>query len=277
MEVPAPPADEHLYCQAKIAYAGLEEPVIVETPIYDGRRAALPGWETTGFERIEAPSAMSDWADEAALANLHSKEIETLARTLSGCDAVLFYPPLLRTPERARQQPDLAPIELVHSDYTEAYGPMIADPTHPYHAILAPTMAPAGVLPTELGAMKRVLTLQFWRNIGDRAMDYPLAFCDARTVPRDALAPIRVSEYGGLTTEFDAFAVAAPADPAAFHWYLFPELGADEVVVFRAYDSDRVASGEPFWTPHVSFRDPRQPPDAPGRRSIEMRAICLFR
>ena len=47
-------------------------------------------------------------------------------------------------------------------------------------------------------------------------------------------------------------------------------------VAFRAYDSDRVAKGEPFWTPHSAFVDPTVPADAPARESLEMRAICLF-
>ena len=50
----------------------------------------------------------------------------------------------------------------------------------------------------------------------------------------------------------------------------------DEVVVFRAYDSERAEAGQPFWTPHSAFIDPVAGPDAPTRESIEMRAICLF-
>ena len=51
---------------------------------------------------------------------------------------------------------------------------------------------------------------------------------------------------------------------------------SQEVVIFRAYDSDRVAAGGPFWTPHTAFLDPTVGPDAPPRISVEMRAICLF-
>lgn len=89
------------------------------------------------------------------------------------------------------------------------------------------------------------------------------------------MTPIRVAEYGGLKTDFDAFAIAPPLD-GSHKWYVFPDMTPDEVVLFRAYDSDRAASGEPFWTPHVSFRDPTRSADAPKRVSMEMRAICLF-
>ena len=51
----------------------------------------------------------------------------------------------------------------------------------------------------------------------------------------------------------------------------------DEVVLFRAYDSDRAQQGLPFWTPHTAFADPTAGDDAPARQSVELRAICMFR
>ena len=113
-------------------------------------------------------------------------------------------------------------------------------------------------------------------HVGAPDVDYPLCFCDARSVRREELTPIRVAEYGGLKTEFDAFAVSAPTEGRTHDWYVFPDMTPDEVVAFRAYDSDRVERGEPFWTPHVSFRDPNRDDAAAPRTSMEMRAICLF-
>ena len=49
-----------------------------------------------------------------------------------------------------------------------------------------------------------------------------------------------------------------------------------QVVAFRTYDSDRVADGRPYWTPHSAFRDPEVPLGRPARSSIEARATCLF-
>ena len=51
---------------------------------------------------------------------------------------------------------------------------------------------------------------------------------------------------------------------------------ATELVALRAYDSDRVTSGERFWTPHTAFADPTVFPSAPARVSVQMRAICQF-
>lgn len=136
-------------------------------------------------------------------------------------------------------------------------------------------MQRAGITAREIAEAERVLTLQVWRNIGASRPDWPMCFCDARTVTRGELVPITVDEYGGLRTEFQSFAVR-PQRAADHRWYTYPLMAPDEVVVFRAYDSACVERGEPFWTPHTAFRDPVAGPRAPGRESIEMRAVCLF-
>ena len=264
-----------IYCRTPINYAVDGAPVAVEVDILDGRTAKLPGWETCGFELLDAPSRVVDWQDSTAVEARHFDEVTELCRRLTSCSHVIFYPPLLRSPEGAVTHPDLAPIELVHSDYTESYRTMIENPAHPYHRILEPSMARAGITAETISAASRVLTLQLWRNIGEPDMDHPMCFCDCRTVPRDQLTPIHVARYGGLRTEFDAFADAPPRHHE-HKWYTFPGMTADEVVLFRAFDSQCIVRGQPFWTPHTSFRDPRQPADAPPRRSLETRAICLF-
>ncbi len=264
-----------VYCRTELFYASDMEPVPVPTDIHDGRQSPLPGWESCGFELMQFPSAVADWTDQSALQNLHLDETESFLKAQTGCAVVLFYPPLVRSREEAQRQADLAPIQFVHSDYTHGYRAMIEDPEHPYHEILKPSMQRAGVEVADIQRATRVLTLQCWRNIGAPDMDYPLCFCDARTVPETDLAPIRVSEYGGLKTEFDSF-VSRPPESGTHDWYFYPEMAADEVVLFRAFDSDRAEADEPFWTLHTSFRDPTRPADAPGRESIETRGICLF-
>ena len=43
------------------------------------------------------------------------------------------------------------------------------------------------------------------------------------------------------------------AVPEAHRWMTFPEMTRDEVVVFRAYDSECAEAGEPFWFYLVPF------------------------
>ncbi len=263
-----------LYCEASINYLSTEGPVPVPVKIYDARREAELSWQTNGFELQVLPSRVENWADRAQTDAVHYDEVSRWARRESGCEKVLFFPGLLRNPAAEAESPDFAPIQAAHSDYTESYGDMIADPDHPYHRVLAPSMARAGVSAADLQSVSRVLTLQLWRNVGPALMDYPLAFCDARTVPRAQLFPLRVETYGGVETQFDAFGLLRTMGGDANRWYTFPQMQPDEVVVFRAFDSECVTTGAPFWTPHCAFRDPHSAGVA--RSSIEMRAICLF-
>ena len=264
-----------LYCRAPLNFASDTEMKTCEVEIRDGRAESDLRWEDAGFELMRHASAVDDWSviDDDSV---HYTEIGDLARSLTGCDATLYYPALVRDPENAAQSADLAPVALVHSDYTEGYRAMIEDGDHPYRAILKPSMERAGITGEDIAAARRVLTLQFWRNTGPTRPRHPLAFCDARSVSRDALHPLLVPEYGGVPTQFHSFVVAPPESGDAQRWFTFPDMRADEVVVFRAYDSERVERGEPFWTPHTAFEDPVAGPDAPPRRSVEMRAICLF-
>ena len=189
---------------------------------------------------------------------------------------MLFYPAIVRSRELGERHKDLGPIEAAHSDYNETYGPMLCDPEHPYLDVVQPSMDLLGFDRTRIADAKRILTLQFWRNIGPARPDRPLALCDTRSVRRDEFFDYRIESYAGQVTQFESLLLQPPSEPGSHRWFTFPEMSPDEVLVFRAFDSDRVAAGEPFWTPHTAFVDPTAGPDAPGRESVEMRAICLF-
>jgi len=189
---------------------------------------------------------------------------------------VLFYPPVLRNPQSVAESVDFHPIEAAHSDYTESYGDMIRDAAHPYRSVIRPSQIRAGLSDNDIARCRRILTLQFWRNTGPQRPDLPLAFCDSRSVAREHMVPIMVTEYGGLRTEFESLLLVAGEHTQTHQWFTFPALNADEMVMFRAYDSDLAAAEKPFWTPHCAFADTAAGADAPPRESVEMRAICLF-
>jgi len=60
---------------------------------------------------------------------------------------------------------------------------------------------------------------------------------------------------------------------AAHEWYTYPYMSRDECLVFKVYD--KKVDG-PRFVFHTAFTDPASPPDAPPRRSIEVRAIAFF-
>lgn len=222
-------------------------------------------------------TAVSQWSDDDELAEVHHLEMEELARTMTGCDVALVSNHIKRGPDHARRHQDLAPISFVHSDFAAGYDDLVRQSyTDVEREGTRRTLERNGVTADDVAAASRLVILQFWRNIGAAKMDFPLAFCDARTVSPADGRPIAVNDYAGSGTDFEAIAVLAPTAASPYRWYAFPELSDDEVVAFRTYDTDLVERGATWFTPHSAFRDPSVEIGRPARSSIELRAICLF-
>jgi hypothetical protein len=266
------------FCTASLNYLDPRRPMstAVDVDIRDGRAASLPDWTTAGFELIEHHSGVSDWRNEHDVASIHYAELEALACEMTGATHALVNGHITRSPGEAARHQDLGPISFVHSDFAASY----VDRIHESYRHPTPGGSQAlqrnGVSAQDVVDASRVVILQFWRNIGPAKMDFPIAFCDARSVRADEARPIPVSNYAGSGFNFEALAVVAPDDPARHHWYAFPELLPDEAVAFRTFDTDLVASGATFFTPHSAFHDPAVPVGQPARVSIELLATCLF-
>ncbi|MGB0113347.1 MAG: CmcJ/NvfI family oxidoreductase, partial [Ilumatobacteraceae bacterium] len=169
------------------------------------------------------------------------------------------------------------PISFVHSDFAAGYDQLVRSSfVRPEREGAIRALERNGVTPEEVERASRLVILQFWRNVGPAKMDFPLGFCDARTVTPADTRPIPVSDYAGSGVDFNALAVLAPTEPDQYRWHAFPELRPDETVAFRTYDTDLVERGETWFTPHSAFRDPDVQVGQPARSSIELRAICLF-
>lgn len=263
----------------QLNYDGVGGPELtsVTVDLHNGRDALSHlSFEDCGFTLLKHTSAVRNWADEAEVAKIHSPEIEALVLSETGCDAALVYPPLVRSPEAAASEEDYAPIEYVHSDFTDDYGLMVRDAERPYRQFLEALLISGSVTQDDIDHASRLAMIQFWRNTGALRPDRPFALCDAQTVPRAHLQAHLVPEYGGLPLAFETFGVKPPSSCDEHRWYTFPELRDDEVIMLRTYDSQRSADGKPFWTPHSAFKDPDAPADAPRRESVEMRALCLW-
>jgi hypothetical protein len=269
----------YVYCRAPMNYVArdaIESTTREEVTIFDGRSAPLPGWQACGFERMRHTSALADWSDDGAIERVHYPEISAFAQALTGCDHVLVSSHIKRDPEQAARHRDLGPIEFVHSDFAASYGDVIRDFYRGGSAEAARALSRAGIAASIVTSARRLAIVQFWRNIGPTRMDRPIAFCDARTVPASELRALPVHDYAGGGGFFETLGVVAPGERSAHCWYAYPDLGPGEVVVFHTFDSELAARGEAFWTPHSAFPDPAVLPGKPSRRSIELRATCVF-
>ncbi|MEM7078609.1 MAG: CmcJ/NvfI family oxidoreductase [Pseudomonadota bacterium] len=263
------------YCRTSINYSvSLEDRVAGEIDVYDGRAHLELSWQHNGFELLSHRSEVSDWDDHRAVREVYYGEMETLARELSGARVAIISSHINRNPDVAAKHADYGPIQFVHSDFGDDYGEFLRayyqedDP----HAQL--TRERHGLTKQDFVDAQRVILLQFWRNVGEPVMDMPLVLCDSRSVCREDLLQFKMPGYGGNGRAFDAFVVKPPRHDA-HRWYTFTPLSQDEVIVIRTFDSAAVAQGEPYWTPHSAIHDPMVVAAAP-RRSIEVRAMCLF-
>lgn len=271
------PAD--VFCRATLNFAARGGELVAEPTeidIHDGRAADLPGWDDCGFELLSHSTAASSWDDDE-LAAVHHEEMEILAKRLTGCDVALVSNHIKRGPEHAAQHEDLAPISFVHSDFARGYDDLVKGSfRQPDRDGAIRTLERNGLTADDVERASRLVILQFWRNTGQPKMDFPLAFCDARTVTPADSRPIPVNDYAGSGVDFEALAVLGPTDDSPYRWYAFPELQPDEVVAFRTYDTALVERGDTWFTPHSAFRDPDVEIGKPARSSIELRALCLF-
>jgi hypothetical protein len=266
--------DAAVYCEATFNYMGTG-PLLM--PVLDGRKVQ-PTFDEEGFQLIEHRSEIGDWHDQEDVDTVHAREVADLARSFTRCDATVVYPSILRNPASAAQTPDYAPVELVHSDYSEDYRAMVSDPSRRYSEYIGPLLEQEGLTAADLASASRLMVFQLWRNTGPVEADRPLALCDVRGIGADRLQRFLVPQYGGLNLEFETTLFAGPRHGATDRWITFPRMERHEAIVFRTYDSDRAREGGAFWTPHSAFTDPSVPATAEHRRaSVEMRVLCVWR
>jgi hypothetical protein len=267
--------NDSIVAETTLNYVGGVDTVPVKVTICNGRTDAPGTWQKHGFELLQHRSAITDWDDDETIAQIHYREIMDFARTLTGCDHAVVSSHIRRNPEQFQVHSDLGPITFVHSDFAENYGSLIKD-VYLNEKEAQEGLASLGVSQDVVAGAKRWLILQFWRNVGPLKMDLPIAFCDPQSIDPADLRAQPVKDYAGGNFDFDTLGVAAPASPELHRWYSFPEMNTSEVIAFRTWDSEQIDKNQPFWTPHSAFRDPDVQLGKPARRSVELRATCLF-
>lgn len=230
--------------------------------IENGRQAGSSlTLEGNGFELLDSPSAVKNLDDDAEVTNLYYREIEELALDITGGAKARVFDHLLRQREQGgapltmgRQGDGSKPsaVGRVHNDYTETSG-----------------MARLNMVFPEVEPQLPFLILNFWRPVSHPAIDTPLALCDARSVSKtdwvetDILYPTRKGQIY----------LAKHSD--AHRWHYYPAMQPHEMLVFKTFDSRRDHAAR--MTPHCAFDDPQASPDAPLRRSMEIRCLVLLK
>mmetsp|Transcript_55367 Transcript_55367/g.177598 ORF Transcript_55367/g.177598 Transcript_55367/m.177598 type:complete len:579 (+) Transcript_55367:50-1786(+) len=229
--------------------------------------------ESHGFALRTWPTSVRDFQDDKEVVQTYYEEMIELVKRASGASRVYVFDHTLRetgaTSLNAEEGGKAAPVPRVHCDYTAAGAPRRLQQLGEkgiFSRVKRRLLAPAEV---DALANGRFAFINVWRSISDESpvQQLPLAVCDENTVrPSDRFLyelrfPDRTGENYSLQFSEE------------HKWYYYPEMVKDECLIFKVYDKKE--SG-PRFVFHTAFTDPRTPPGAPPRRSLEVRTIAFF-
>ena len=225
--------------------------------------------DSHGFVLTRHVSTVTDFCDREQVDRVYVPELERLVREVTGADKTIPFAWMMRSssPSSGEEQP---PANDVHVDQTSGFADCMA------RRALAWAGEPD--LP-----FRRYLVVNVWRAYSGPPQDWPLALCDGRSVAHDEGVTYPIVSVDKLPPLDDIPAVLPDDMPqcpeiAAFQfrpehrWYYFPDMGVDEVILFKNHDSDQTGA---WRVPHAGLRDSTCPPTQP-RLSIEVRILAFF-
>lgn len=211
--------------------------------------------DRNGFELRHHARALTDFSDPAAIELVYYPECEALLKRFTGAKRVVIFDHTLRDGRATRANGVREPVKYIHNDQTFVSGPRrVRDHLPPQEA--------------QALLKGRFAIVNLWRPVGETVESSPLAVCDFRSIALTDLVPSDLI-YRDKIGETYAF-VFNPAH----RWYYFPQMTPDEVLLLKIYDS--AGDGIARLTAHTAFDDPFSAPNAPARRSIELRSLLFF-
>lgn len=230
--------------------------------------AKKPSVHREGFELATFETKIKDIYDHGQRDAIYDPEIAAFMKRQTGAREVFVYQPFLRGIEAQRRMPGsiTAPAPMVHVDNTERTGP------YWFEQVLGAN--------ADKFRGRRFAIINVWRPITGPLRDYPLALCDASSVPEDDLIPAEA--YSAMNADgihgddgevHNSQTYSVKYNPA-HRWFYCPEMQTNEVLLIKCYDSQR--EGVARYTPHCSFKDPTAPSNVLPRASIEVRTITIW-
>jgi hypothetical protein len=215
-----------------------------------------PTLDRNGFQLVPSTTELRDFSDDQAIRERYYPEVQALLKRVTGASKVVVFDHTQRLGRLGHNDAKLRePAQRVHNDQTFVSGPRRVRDHLPADE-------------AEQRLKKRHAIVNVWRPVGEPVQTWPLAMCDARTIGLDDLIPSDLV-YPDKVGETYAF------QPNREHrWSYFPKLQPDEVLLLKIFDSN--TDGTARLTAHTSFQDPNSAPDAPPRRSIEVRTLVFW-
>ena len=230
--------------------------------VADGRRqAAELSLDRHGVMLVPHHTALStkDFYDEPdRVWREYYAEMEALVQQATGASRVVVFDHNVRNPKDMKfRRGVVGYVPYAHNDYTVESAPMRVRDV-------------VGAEEAEQLLGRRYTIVNVWRNISECpvAAD-PLAVCDGGTVSEQHYVPhdLVYRDRSGQTYSL--------LHGEGQRWLYFSGMRKDEALLLKCFDSC-ADPGVVRWTAHSGFVDPRSPPDAPTRESIDARCIAFF-
>lgn len=225
--------------------------------IHDARGGLADGvltLDVNGFALLRHASAVRDFRNDDEVRRVYYPEIVALAKRVTGAREVMITQHVVRTENTSDFNKAYA--RFVHCDYT------LADPRD-----LAKRALARRELHSRDYANSEFAWFNSWQPFDHPVERNPLAVVDASTVKPEYVVDYYYTGYGQKGKS------AMPVRDADHRFYYVSKMQTDELLLLKQQDT---RTGLSKVCPHTSFDDPTSAPDAPPRRSIEVRMMGVF-
>ena len=225
--------------------------------IHDARGALADGGLTldvNGFALLGHASAVRDFRNDEEIPRVYYPEIVALAQRATGAREVIITQHVVRTEDTSDFNKAYA--RFVHCDYT------LDDPRGLAKRALARRKLDSGDFGNSDFAW-----FNSWQPFDHPVERNPLAMVDASTVKPEYVVDYYYTGYGQKGKS------AMPVKDADHRFYYVSQMQTDELLLLKQQGT---RDGLSKVCPHTSFDDPTSVPDAPPRRSIEVRMMAVF-
>lgn len=227
--------------------------------------------EEHGFILLKAQTAVRDWADADHVSETYLPEVEAMIRDrlYPGRELIVMQPPRIVRRGAGTDNPQYgAGVHCDHDRTADEY-------QHNLEAFAGSEIAGRWRERLDRGDVERFVTLDFWRpTMSEPLRHMPLALCDPNSIdPADMISTALegIAPNGGATWH-----IGLKHNPGQ-RWYYYPEMTADEVLVFKLFELRPDDVPQRFRAClHCAVEDPSTPSDARPRQSCEHRVSVML-
>jgi hypothetical protein len=215
-----------------------------------------------GFVLLDHEAGLDQDSDLSIEAPEYLASVGALLKQVSGADLVLPQGKglLKRYAERAGVEGAIGPSRWAHMDYT-------------HYAAHKWVEWMEGWEGRELRQYPRFVIFQTWRCLSPPPQDNTLVLCDSSSIRAEdciTFDACLAKPYDAPGNQFES--QLCPYDPGQ-RWYFFSNLMPNELIVWKAFDSDPARDAQPL---HNSADIPGLPDGSAPRVSVEARFFAFF-